>query len=181
MGSVLVSSVPEPYSRNPERNDNVSAEHVQVLGGVNDGMGGLEESRAVFKKHSREVGDALLNLSGIGTMTGEPAKKDDERPGYDPRGNEFPAMIYHPEKGEEIVNTRAELDQMLKMGWREEPYIKPQVALEDPKTEKLMLQKQLKEKDGEIATLADKQSAMEREMAELRAMIHAAAESKSKK
>lgn len=157
----------------------MSAEHVSVLGGVNDGMGGLEESQAVFKKHSREVGDALLNLSGIGTVTGEPAKKDADRMPY--IHQDFPAMIYHPEKGEEIVNTKAELDQMLKMGWREEPYIKPQVALEDPKTEKLMLQKQLKEKDGEIATLADKQAGLERQLEELRAMIHAGVDAKAKK
>lgn len=127
--------------------------NVHVMGGVNDGMGGLQESQSKFRKHHKEVGDALLNVSGIGTPDGKPVDKDADR--LPMEFQKFPMMIYHAEKGEEIINSDQELADMLRKGWREEPYIKAQVALEDPKAEKLALEAKLKQKDGEIALMND--------------------------
>lgn len=114
--------------------------------GVPREMGGLQESVVAFRKHHKEVGDALLNVT-------EGKDKDEDRPAY--VRQPFPKMIYHPEKGELIVENDADLKLALKGGYRLEPYPKPQVALEDPKVEKLALEAKLKQKDGEIASLAD--------------------------
>lgn len=162
MGVVIVSKVPAPYSRNPERLEFEMTSGVTVTG-IQKEMGGLKESQIQFRKHQAEVGDALLNVA-------EGRDKDDPRPAY--KHQEFPKMIYHPEKGTVIVKDEIELDEYLRAdGWRLEPYLKPQVALEDPKTEKLLLQKQLREKDGEIATLNDNQRAMQRQLDELRELL----------
>ena len=111
-------------------------------------MGGLRESQTAFRKHHIEVGDALLNISGVGTVTGEPVDKDEPRMPYVPQ--QFPKMIFHPEHGELVVNDQAELDEALRQRYRLEPYPKPQVAIEDPKVEKKQLQDKLKHQDGVI-------------------------------
>jgi len=138
-------------------------------------MGGLKESQNAFKKHHIEVGNALLNISGVGTADGEPKDKDDPRPAYIPQ--QFPKMIFHAEKGELVVEHQEELDLHLKRGYRLEPYPKPQVAIEDPKVEKAALQAQLKKKDGEIASLAD---TLQRAIARLDALELSKAEEKSR-
>src|SRR3954468_24126991 len=99
MEGIIISRVPEPYSRNPDREEfeTVSANvHVAGMQG-NDGMGGLVESVSKFCKHHKEVGEALLNISGIETPTGGPVDKDEPRPAY--QRQEFPKMVYHAEKG----------------------------------------------------------------------------------
>jgi hypothetical protein len=125
---------------------------VQVMG-AEQTAGGLKESMAKFRKHHAEEGDQLLNVSGIGTVTGERVDKDDPRMPYVKQS--FPKMIYHPEKGELTVYDEAELKAHLAKGYRTEPYPKAQVALEDPKAEKAALELKLKQKDGEIASLND--------------------------
>lgn len=132
-----------------------------TVSGMPREMGGLKESQTAFRKHHIEVGDALLNVSGIGTIDGKPKDKDEPRPPY--KKQDLPKMLYHPEKGEHICYSKAEVEEKLKTGWRKEPYRKPQVALEDPRAEKFALQKQLKEKDGQITALGDQlQRALDR-------------------
>lgn len=135
-------------------------ENVSAIG-LQEGMGGLEESMHEFKRHHEDVGNKLMNLSGIGTATGQPVKKTEPRPGY--VHQPFPMMVYHSEHGELIVNDADELQEARRQQYRDEPYLKPRVAVEDPATEKRILQTQLKQKDGEIAQLSDVLSkAMER-------------------
>lgn len=116
-------------------------------------MGGLKESIVAFRKHHTEVGAALLNISAVGTEDGLPHDKDDPRPDYTPQP--FPKMVYHAEKGELTVYDDDELNEALRQKYRKEPYAKPQVALADPKAEKVALQAELKHKDGQIAALND--------------------------
>lgn len=110
--------------------------NVSVMGGIST-EGGLKEAQAVQRRHNDEVAKALLNISGIDTVTGEPVHKDDPRPVYVHK--QFPKMLYKPdpgEKGEKVVLTSTEMAVALQDGWREEPYPKVQIAVLDPATEK---------------------------------------------
>ncbi len=110
---------------------------VSVAGMVTDGMGGLKESQAAFRKHHQEVGEALLNISGIDTPTGGPVDKDETRVPY--MHQEWPKMIYHADGRELIVHDDAERQDLFKRGFRNEPYPKPKIAVNDPATEKKAL------------------------------------------
>ncbi len=159
MSAVLISRVPKEYSRNPEKLQiheeftNMSgAVQVQGLPGKATG-GGTKEAQVKFRKHHIEVGDALLNLA-------EGIDQDEPRPQYVKQ--EFPMMVYHPEKGELIVEGMEDLPggqlglkSALKAGYRRQPFQKVAVAVLDPATEKLELLAKLRQKDGEIATLTD--------------------------
>ncbi len=125
-----------------------------TVAGMPREMGGLKESTAAHRKHWKEVGDALLNISGIGTADGKPVDKDEPRIAY--KHQSFPRMVYHAENGELVVENDTELTEALRQKYREAPYIKPQVMVEDPRIEKQRLQDSLKTKDGQINTLADK-------------------------
>lgn len=122
---------------------------------TNDGTGGLKESLGATRKHFREVGDALLNISGTGTVDGLPVDKDEPRPTYDPRANQWPMAAYHADGRFETAETPDQLQEFIQKGFRREPYPKAQVALNDPATEKKELQRKLTEKDGQIASLQD--------------------------
>lgn len=165
MGAVIASKVPESYSRNPKRLELgeehfMSGANVTVAGLMtNDGMGGLKESVAKFRAHHKEVGDALLNISGIDTLTGEPTDKDEPRPAY--QRQEFPKMVYHAEKGELIVEDvddvggKMGLRSALKAGYRREPYPKPIVVVNDPATEKKALMDHNQQLQGQITSQND--------------------------
>ena len=120
---------------------------------TNEGMGGLKESIAKFRKHHQEVGDALLNISGVGTGPGGAVDKDEARPVY--QRQEFPKMIYHAEKGEHIVFDAAELAEHLDAGWRREPYPKAKVAVLDPASEKKALMDTNSQLQGQITLQND--------------------------
>jgi hypothetical protein len=107
---------------------------ITVAGVTSDTVGGLKESLARTRKHYQEVGDALLNISGIGTEAGVPVDKDDPRPPY--AHQHFPRMVYHAEKGELTVQGDKELTEAKKAGYRLEPYPKLQIAVADAATEK---------------------------------------------
>jgi hypothetical protein len=142
-----------------------------TVSGMPREMGGLKESQVAFMKHHKEVADALLNISGIGTIDGKPHDKDDPRPPY--VHQDWPKMVYHAEHGELVVEDQHELDEALRQRYRPEPYLKPQVALADPRAEKFALQKELKEKDGQITTLADQMRRMQDQMTEMAAKLEA--------
>lgn len=121
---------------------------VTVAGLSDAGMGGLKESLARFHKHHQEVGAALLNISGIGTATGEPVDKDEPRPAYEHQP--WPRMVYHQDGREVIVNGRGELADSVKRGFREEPYVKAKVAVGDPAAEKQALIERNTELEGKL-------------------------------
>ena len=127
--------------------------NVQVTG-IQRTMGGLKESMTAFRKHHAEVADALLNISGVGTDGGQMVDKDEARKPYEHK--EWPRMAYHADGREEVCVTPADFNALRPKGFRMEPYPKVQVALADPKSEKAELQRQLAEKDGKIATLAER-------------------------
>ena len=155
--------------------------NVHVAGLMTRREGGLKESLAEFRKHHQGTGDALLNISGVGTIDGLPCDKEDPRPVYNPKDHPFPSMVYHAEKGELVVNNHEELKDALNRGWRKEPLIRAQVALEDPRTEKLALQKELKEKDGQIAILTDTMTKMMDRLEAMELREREAADQPSKK
>ena len=127
--------------------------NVQVTG-IQRTMGGTRESMTAFRKHHAEVADALLNISGIGTPDGQPVDKDEPRKAYE--FQEWPKMVYHADGRQEVCVTPTDFNSLRPKGFRTEPYPTVQVAMLDPKAEKVEFQRQLSEKDGKIATLAEK-------------------------
>ena len=139
---------------------------VEVLGvqGETDGYG---DSMEAFRSSHTNNSNILLNLL-------EGKKKNAIRPPYDPShpDNQWPVMVYHPEKGEKVVGqslkglegklrNAAESDNqdaltaLLKSGWRNEPYPKPQIAVLDPATEKAASLAREGEMRGQIVALTD--------------------------
>lgn len=108
---------------------------VTVMGGVT-AEGGLKEAIAVQRRHNALVADSLLNISGVGTVTGAPVHKDDPRPVY--VHQEYPKMLYKPTDEKVVLHEQEELDAV-SAGWREKPYPKVQIAVLDPATEKKAL------------------------------------------
>jgi len=135
MGSpvVLVSKVPDAFSRpQDEETYDFMSPSVMVTGGQVK-VGELKQSQAEFRKHHKEVGDALLNLS-------EGKDTEDPRPDYN--FQQYPQMIYHADGDEKIVHSDSEKKEYLNKGFRVQPYMKPQVAVLDPATEKKALMDQ---------------------------------------
>lgn len=126
---------------------------VNVVGLQNDGMGGLNESLAKFRKHHAEVGDALLNISGIGTKDGKPADKDEPRPAY--VHQEYPKQTYHADGRELVVRNDKELRDAQKQAFRTEQYLKPRVHVGDPLAEKKELLDRNRELGGQVSILTE--------------------------
>lgn len=138
--------------------------NVTVMGGVAEEYG-LKTAQKVQQRHNGEVAAALLNISGVGTMTGAPAHQDADRPEYQHQA--FPMMLYKPdpgEKGEKIVMNEAELSAALQDGWRIDPYPRVQIAVLDP----AMAQKNLQDTNNNLqAQLAIMQEQMNKMAARL--------------
>lgn len=140
---------------------------VQVLG-ERIGENGHEDSYAAFLDSHVANTNALLNLA-------EDKPKNAARPPYNPShpDNQWPLMVHHAAKGELTIGQtlkglidpgeRKRLQglnevakkEALAMGYRLEPYVKPQVAVLDPAIEKAALQKRVQEQDGQVASLTD--------------------------
>jgi hypothetical protein len=118
-------------------------------------MGGLRESVGTFRKHHREVADALLNLSGVDTPTGGPVDKDEIRQPY--VHQDWPMMVYHANGDERIVRNKQELKEALDENFRKDPYPRPQIAVLDPATEKKMVQDENRELRAQLARQAETQ------------------------
>lgn len=131
----------------------MSPSPVNVVGLPNDGMGGLKESLSAFRKHHQQVGDALLNISGIGTATGGPVDKDEPRPKFE--GTPYPRMLYHADGREAIAGTPAEAKALEKASFRADPYPKPQVPVGDPRQEKKELLDRNRELAGQVSVLTE--------------------------
>jgi len=134
----------------------------------NFGIDGHEQSVETFRNAHHGNTAALVNL-----MEGK--KTNAPRPVYDPdhQDNQWPVMVHHAAKGEltvgrslkgvEDARLRAQivkdnesaLATTLKTGYRAEPYIKPQVAVHDPATEKAALIKRNQELEGQVTAQGD--------------------------
>lgn len=129
------------------------AGEVSVMG-VMPEVGGLEDSQGIFRKWHKNVGDSLLNLA-------EGKKVNDEREAY--RFQPWPTMVYHadgrnlqigkPDARKE--ENEKELKEALARGFRREPYLKPQVAVLDPRDEKAALIRELTDQRSQNAQMFD--------------------------
>lgn len=175
MSGVLKMGIPAAYSRNPQHFE-VGESEFHVAGVIVSGFQGSEtkarglaESLAKFRKHHAEVGDALLNLSGIGTPTGKPVSEDEPRQPYrreDPV-NDWPKMTYHSNGEQVVAYDRDELKDLKARGYRLEPYPVLRVGVEDPRAEKAILVKQLEQSRSEVNALNDQLTNQQRQMDEM--------------
>lgn len=169
--SVLISDVPVEYSRNPEHaevgEDYRDMPSVMVMGIQEDNVHGLDESLAEFRKHHADVGDKLLNISQVGRRPdGPPLKLNDPRPPL--VHTDWPYMLYKPGEDEpRTVHNAAEMQEARLAGWRDEPVIKPQVAVLDAATEKKMLLDANKAQQAQItlqSEMIERQNALMQQM-----------------
>lgn len=138
MPAVIHHGIPGAYSRNPDHleiGEDLNDMSVTVMGGITT-EGGLKEALAVQRRHNAQVAEALLNISGVGTVTGGPVHKDDARKPY--VHQEYPKMLYKPTE-EKVVLHEQEMKDSIVDGWRAQPYPKVQIAVLDPATEKKAL------------------------------------------
>ena len=168
---VLISEVPVEYSRNPEHaevgEDYRDMPNVMVMGLQEDNEHGLDESLAEFRKHHADVGDKLLNISQVGRRPdGPPLKLNDARPATP--HSDWPWMLYKPGEDEpRTVRNAAEMAEARMAGWRDEPVVKPQVAVLDAQTEKKMLLDANKAQQAQItlqSEMIEKQNALMQQM-----------------
>lgn len=138
--------------------------NISVIG-LNDGMGGLKESLSKFRKHHSEVGDALMNISGVGTKDGNPVDKDEARAPYEHQ--DFPRMLYHAEGMEELAQDLAGQRALVERGFRLVPFTKPQVQVNDPATEKKELLDRNRALAGELTLQREELARMKEQLAEL--------------
>lgn len=122
---------------------------VEVLGvpGESNGYG---DSMDAFRDAHRNNSRIILNLA-------QGRKKNAPAQDYDPDhpANQWPLMVYHPAKGEKTVSSAAELKQAKADGYRNEPYLKPQIALLDPAAEKAALVAKNQELEGKLVATQD--------------------------
>lgn len=150
---VIISPVPAPYSRNEEHLDDMAE---LVVAGMGAKVGGTKESVAAFRKHHEDLSRQLLNVA-------EGLDKDDPRPILAPQ--EYPMMIYSP-RGSVVVKSAQERDKYFEQGYRMQPYPKPQVLINDPKTEKLEMQRENKELRGQLTSQQDQINKLEQMLME---------------
>ena len=142
----------------------MAVEQIGSVGEINGHADAMDAFRAAHELNSRQ-----LVAIGMGL------KKNAVIPAYDPEheDNDFPVMLYHPEKGERIIGksakglgdpkaraalARENADLVLaakKLGYREEPYVKPQIAILPPEVEKKALQDKLSGLEGQNTLLLD--------------------------
>lgn len=132
------------------------------------GINGHQKSLAIARRAHIENSNALINHA-------EGKDVDTPRPVYDPDDpdNQWPVMVHHPSNGEKTIGVtlkgvedtmarsritaanKKALTEALAAGYRAEPYIKPQVAVLDPATEKAELLRKNNEMQGQLNTLHD--------------------------
>lgn len=129
---------------------------VSVMGVAGRKIPGIKAAQKAFVASNRENGDAILNVMdgerGVKNSDGEPLTENDPRPAY--THAQFPMMVYHAKHEPRVVEDEVELDVARDEGYRLTPYPVVKVAVADPGIEKANLIRELKEKDGQITTLA---------------------------
>lgn len=141
------------------------------------GKDGLQDSLADFQ-HAHFVNtNGILNASeNIGKPASQHKKVNAPRPPYDPNhpDNKWPIMVHHSVHGELSVgkslvgvtnptervaitkeNEKA-MASALAGGYRKEPFLKPQVVVNDSATEKALLLRRLAEQDSMVTMLNEK-------------------------
>lgn len=133
------------------------------------GKDGHGDAIADFKRGHEENSAGLLNV-----LEGKKARAP--RPPYDPNhpDNKWPIMVHHASKGELTVGTNLKgvtlpsereritaenekaLAEALAVGYRRQPFVKPQIAIADPATEKALLVKKIAELEGQNALLSER-------------------------
>ena len=155
--------------------------NVSVMGLQEENEHGLDESLAEFRKHHKDVGDKLLNISQVGAHDGEKLKLNDPRPPY--QHEEYPFMLYKPGEDEGItVYSGKEKAEAIQNGWRIEPVVKPQVAVLDAATEKKILLDQNKAQQAQItlqSEMIEKQNKLMQDMANRLESLETAGRKKS--
>lgn len=137
---------------------------VQVLGlpGEIDGYAdSMDEFRRAHDTNTTGILRVMLKLG-----------KRDPLPVYNRADHDWPMMIYHPVKGELTIGRNLSglqgkqresierenqelLKENLKIGYRREPYAKPQIAVLDPATEKMQLKRENDELRGHVVQMSD--------------------------
>jgi hypothetical protein len=132
------------------------------------GVDGHAKSVAAFRRAHHENSEGILNAA-----EGKPT--DAPRPTYDPAhvDNQWPVMLHHAVKGELPVGKnlkgvmgsreRSEIvaanetafDAAIAQGYREEPYLKPQIYVMDPAAEKAALVAKIADLEGTIVAQND--------------------------
>jgi hypothetical protein len=135
------------------------------MGVVGREPGGLKESLGVFRKHHIEVGEALLNISGVGTKDGKPVDKDDPRIPY--AHQDFPIMLYHADGRYEAAAGKPEMKALLDKGFRDQPYPPVRIYVADPAVEKQQI---MQDNAALRAQLAVQAEATEKLLARLQAL-----------
>jgi hypothetical protein len=142
---------------------------VSVAGVAGREMPGIKAALKAHRDEWVKNGEAVLNLedgaNGVKNSQGEPLTESDPRPMYSHQ--EYPRMVYHAKLGERVVDDEIEYRMAVNDGYRNAPYPVVRAAVADPGVEKAVLQTQLKEKDGQIATLADQMRELQDQMKEL--------------
>lgn len=166
--SIIVSPVPEPFSRQGRGFDFIMGAETIVGIGLQPGAEGLTEAHGEWRRHHIDASEKLMNLSGIGTPDGKPVNKDAPRTPYVKQ--DFPTMVRKPD-AEKVVNNQEELQRHLDAGWRREPYIKPQVEVLDAAAEKNILKSELAASQATIVSLHDSLKKRDQAHDELQAQL----------
>lgn len=139
----------------------MSVVNVAGIVDMESGAHGLHEAMAEFVDHEEKRATALLNLAGVGIPADKQAEAQKNwrhaRPPYNPDlpENQWPRMLYHADGRQIVVGGDKEEKASTIKGFQRQPFPVVQIAMEDPKLEKKLLQEQLRQKDGQIATLAE--------------------------
>lgn len=151
--SIIVSPVPEPFSRQGRGFDFIMGAETIVGIGLQPGAEGLTEAHGEWRRHHIDASEKLMNLSGIGTPDGKPVNKDAPRTPYVKQ--DFPTMVRKPGI-EKVVKDKAELQRHLDSGWRQQPYPpKPQIEVLDAAAEKNILKTELAASQAQVISLHD--------------------------
>lgn len=143
---------------------------VSVAGVQGREMPGLKAALKTHRSAWIENGDAVLNLidgaNGAKNSQGEPLTENDPRPAY--QHAEYPLAMYHARLEDiEVGDEMKELEATEK-GYRRQPYVVVKITAANPDIEKANLKRELDEKQGQIATLADQLRSTNDQMAEMK-------------
>ncbi len=184
---VVGGTLPESYSRNPERKEETNDMPITVNGPVIglDGkpmeeIPGLDRQMYDFVKSNKENSDGLLNLAGVGTTTGGPVKATTPRPFIPPPA--YPVMMYLPDHTHVQANTADEQQELEVQGYKIGPWSeKRQININSPETEKAALLEQNKMQATVIGLQDSKLQKMEEALKAMQDQVAKLAVDQSKK
>lgn len=140
--------------------------------------GGLKESLAKMVRQHREDTDAILNVSGIGTPDGKPVDKDELRAPY--VHTEWPKMMYRDDYSDVVVFDEEEVKAAKAKRFQFQPFMRPQIAVHDPATEKKALVDTIDQLKANINQKDDLVLRMQERLEKLEALASAESRPKGK-